>query len=90
MSGLSALFAPSGCVEIDLDANPIPVDGLAMACRSIEIVQAAEAAPYGSMVVTMADGTAPPLRRLQDGWEHVGQYVRIESTDDINIIRCWL
>lgn len=89
MSGLNALFAPTGCVERNIDNDPIPGEGLAMDCRAIEIVQASTSAPYGTLEVEMADGQIVELTRLETGWEHIGQFVRLVSSSGINIARFW-
>jgi hypothetical protein len=61
-----------------------------MKCRSIEVVQASEVAPYGTITVVMKDGNTVILDRLETGWEHVGQYARVVSSSDVTIVRFWL
>jgi hypothetical protein len=90
MSDLNQICAPSGCIRRDLTLDPIDGAGEALSFRSFEVVVADTASPYGTLTVTMADGEQVILDYLETGYEHVGQFVRIESSSGIDIIRLWL
>lgn len=89
MSDLERIFAPTGCVRRDLTSDPIPIVGLYLDFRSIEIVVADTVSPYGTMTVEMQDGNQVVLDYLETGYEHVGQFRRIVSSSGIDIIRLW-
>lgn len=80
----------------EVDTSSIPAGGTALPAgvASLEIVNGPETSPYGTLVIDMAGdpGSSPmevTLTRLEIGWEHSGQFLRIKQGTTVTRIRWW-
>ncbi len=80
----------------EIDTSSVPAEGIDLPAgvASLEIVNGPETAPYGTLVVDMADepGAGPiesTFTRLEIGWEHAGQFLKIKQGTTVTRVRWW-
>lgn len=78
---------------IEVDTSDVGVDGITLpnGVCDLEILDGPTEAPYGTLIVEMANSPNDPatLTHLQPGWAHSGEYKKIVQGTTVTLIRYW-